>query len=95
MGSRLYEKKKITFFLVLIASISFLAMEALLRGAYEVREVFRTAIASDFYKNNFQNKSGIKKDEEGVISDAGVTTSSENFGVVMSKCPKPERQQTA
>ena len=61
---------KNTFFLILIGFISFLAIEALLRGAYEVRDLFRTAIASDFYKNNFQNKSDIKKNEEEIVYDA-------------------------
>jgi hypothetical protein len=64
------KKLKICFFLILVVFISFLAIEALLRGAYEVREIFRTAIASDFYKNNFQNKSDIKKNEEEIVYDA-------------------------
>ena len=51
------KKIKSIFFLVLIFFISFLAIEALLRGAYEVRDVFRTVINSDFYKINFNNES--------------------------------------
>jgi hypothetical protein len=52
-------KKKIKniFFLVLISFVSFLAIEALLRGAYEVRAVFRAVINSDFYNTNFNNAS--------------------------------------
>jgi hypothetical protein len=49
------KKIKDIFFLVLIFFISFLAIEALLRGAYEVRGVFRTVINSDFYRNVFKN----------------------------------------
>ena len=46
-------KKKIKniFFLILIVPISFLGIEAILRGAYELRDIFRAAILSDFYKN--------------------------------------------
>jgi hypothetical protein len=46
-------KKKIKniFFLILIVPISFLAIEALLRGAYELRNIFRANILFDFYKN--------------------------------------------
>jgi hypothetical protein len=44
------KKIKTTCFLILIAFLSFLSIEILLRGAYEVRDVFRTVIASsDFY----------------------------------------------
>jgi hypothetical protein len=49
---RLMAKKiKITFFVILIVPISFLGIEAILRGAYELRDIFRAAILSDFYKN--------------------------------------------
>jgi hypothetical protein len=47
---------KNSFFLVLIFFISFLAIETLLRGAYEVRGVFRTVINSDFYRNGFKSE---------------------------------------
>ena len=59
MESRVFMKGiiKSTFFLVLISFISFLAIESLLRGAYEARDVFRTVINSDFYKINFNNES--------------------------------------
>jgi len=62
------KKTKSIFFLVLISSVSFLTIEALLRGAYEVREVFRTVISSDFYRNNLQKKSDIK--QGSVVYDA-------------------------
>ena len=48
--------------------ISFLAVEGILRGAYEVREVFRTVISSDFYRNNLQKTSDIK--QGSVVYDA-------------------------
>ena len=61
------KKIKITFFVILIVPILFLAKEALLRRAYEVRDIFRAAILSDFYKNNFQNKSAINTNKEEIV----------------------------
>ena len=53
-----YDKKYLrNYFLssILFFLISFLAIEGLLRGAYEIRELFRKFVVSEFYINNFQS----------------------------------------